>query len=108
MAYAVAPQEGGSTDPATASWYDASSTITIRAIPSPGYNFTNWATSGSIALYDPTSNFTTAQLNGAGTISADFVGSSPPSTTFAPTVIFLPILILSSMLILRKSQRKQS
>ncbi len=108
IAYTVAPQEGGSTDPAAAGWYDASSTITIQAIPNPGYNFTNWVTSGSISLDDPTSSFTTAQINGAGTISADFIGSPPTSTAITPRMILPPILILSSMLILRRGRRKQS
>jgi len=62
----------GSTSPMS-SWQNAGSTITITALPAPGYKFAAWTSSTSmirLAFYaTPT---TKATINGPGTITVLF------------------------------------
>jgi VCBS repeat-containing protein len=97
---------GSGTVPPGSNWYDAESTISISASPSPGYKFKNWSISGSITITNPDSPSTTAKINGPGSITANFekveqfnfeISITPPtrtikageSTTFSITVSLL-------------------
>ncbi|MDG6906735.1 MAG: hypothetical protein JRN20_13220, partial [Nitrososphaerota archaeon] len=80
------PSSGGTTSPSGLSWYDAGSSLQIVATPASGYEFSSWSTStGSISLASATSQSTTAEINGPGTISADFATSTTTTTTSTTT-----------------------
>ncbi len=67
---------GSSMNPTGTQSYAGGSIVTINAIPSSGYQFLYWvsaATSGSITFGSVTSAVTTAQINGAGFVTANFV-----------------------------------
>ncbi len=71
---ALNPPGGGSTVPSGAQWYRAGSDQSIVAQPTSGYNFQNWSVSplSSISVLNSSSASTSATINGAGTITANF------------------------------------
>ena len=82
----TSPSAGGATSPSGTSWHDAGSSFQIVATPANGYEFSSWSTStGSISLADATSPSTTAEINGPGTITADFVPVSTTTTASTAT-----------------------
>lgn len=69
---AVSPAGSGSTSPSGTSYYNAGS-LSISASSGSSYHFSNWSTNNpSITLTCSTCASTTATLNGAGTITANF------------------------------------
>ena len=85
----TSPSAGGATSPSGTSWHDAGSSFQIVATPANGYEFSSWSTSAeSISLASATSQSTTAEINGPGTITADFVTTS--TTTTASTTTTTP------------------
>src|SRR5665647_3231932 len=67
---------GSSMNPTGTQSYAGGSIVPISAIPASGYQFSYWvsaATSGSITIGAVTSSATTAQINGAGSVTANFV-----------------------------------
>jgi hypothetical protein len=82
----TSPSAGGAASPSGTSWHDAGSSFQIVATPANGYEFSSWSTStGSISLADATSPSTTAEINGPGTITADFVLVSTTTTSTTTT-----------------------
>ncbi len=81
----MASTTGGTTSPASGSsmWVNAGGGVSVSATPSSGYAFSSWsASTGSISFASPTSATTTASVNAAGTITANF-GTS--TTTYTVT-----------------------
>ena len=64
------PGAGGSTSPTSTIWVTAGS-ISITASPTTGYYFTSWTSSGN-TIASPSSAYTSATINQAGTITANF------------------------------------
>ena len=68
-------QGGSSMSPTGTQTYAGGSAVSIYAIPDSGYQFSYWTsstTSGSITFDSVTSATTTAHINGAGTVTANF------------------------------------
>ena len=68
-------QGGSSMSPTGTQTYAGGSAVSIYAIPYSGYQFSYWTsstTSGSITFDSVTSATTTAHINGAGTVTANF------------------------------------
>ncbi|MDG6988710.1 MAG: hypothetical protein JRN21_05215 [Nitrososphaerota archaeon] len=89
VTFASSPSAGGSTAPSgTAVWEDAGSPgIPISATANSGYAFSGWSSStGSITFSSASSALTTATIDGAGTITADFGSSAPPQTQVSITL----------------------
>ena len=67
---------GGSTiNPTGSHTYSGGSSVPILATPATGYQFSYWVastTSGTITFDSVTSSSTTAHINGAGTVTANF------------------------------------
>ncbi len=65
----------GSTNPSGAHTYNSGQQISITANPDAGYSFWIWTAtpSGSVSFDNPSSASTTATINGAGTVTANFV-----------------------------------
>ena len=64
------PGAGGSTSPTGTQWVTAGS-ISITSSPITGYYFTSWTSSGN-TIASPNSPYTSATINQAGTITANF------------------------------------
>ena len=54
-------------------WYSESSEVSISAIPSEGYKFTNWITNGDISILDENSQESILVINGPGTVEAQYI-----------------------------------
>jgi len=80
----IQPTAGGSTSPSGTFWYNAGSTVSITAIPAPGYEFVGWETNSSITFTNSSSATTNAIINSPGTIVALF--KAVPSSTQSGTV----------------------
>lgn len=69
----ITSSTGGSTSPSGTASYKPDSIITLTATPKSGYAFLDWvASSASITIASPHSRNTTATINGAGSIMANF------------------------------------
>ncbi len=67
---------GASMTPAAGTQsYAAGASVPLTATPTSGYQFLNWATSGSIQIGNSAQSTTSATINGAGTITANFAAS---------------------------------
>jgi uncharacterized repeat protein (TIGR02543 family) len=55
--------------------------LSISAVPNSNYTFVSWTTTGSITIASPSSNLTTASINGPGTIVANFAEQFSSSQT---------------------------
>jgi len=67
---------GSAMNPTGTQSYAGGSIVSISAIPSSGYQFSYWVsstTSGSITFGSVTSAVTTAQINGVGSVIANFI-----------------------------------
>lgn len=91
VSFAVSPSGSGTTSPSETSWYNSGTIISISATPNVGYVFSSWSTNtSSIIITNPSSESTTATINGPGTITANFqratveitVTSSPEGSGF--------------------------
>jgi subtilisin family serine protease len=86
ISYTATPSTGGTTTPNTSSWITPG-TVSIAASPSNNYQFSGWSsTTGDITFTNPETASTTANINGPGTINANFVlgpttNPTPISTT---------------------------
>ena len=76
--FTVSPSGSGTTTPSGTTWVNAGSTITITAAKTESYKFNIWSNTGSITIANPiqgqgsNGSTTTATINGAGTITANF------------------------------------
>ena len=66
---------GGSVSPTGTQSYTAGQAVPISATAGSGYTFSSWTATGSITFTDPNTASTTATINGAGSITANFVAS---------------------------------
>jgi hypothetical protein len=64
---------GSSTNPSGSQTYKPGQSVPISATAGSGFRFTNWTVTGTITITDTTSSSTSALINGAGTITANFV-----------------------------------
>jgi hypothetical protein len=121
---ASTPSGGGAiTDPSVANLWVNAGGITLSATPNNAYRFSSWNTTGDITVASPSSTPTTAMVNGAGTITANFVtlasdgsgtpdtsGSSDTSSTSLPLILGLAAIIvavsISSVFAFRWHKRK--
>jgi len=89
--FTATPSNGGSTNPAVGNmWLDVG-VVSISAAPSSGYLFSGWSSStGDIIFLNSASTFTTANVNGPGTINANFALAPTPTPTPTPTVTPTP------------------
>ncbi|MDE1822363.1 MAG: hypothetical protein KGI98_16110 [Euryarchaeota archaeon] len=69
---AVSPVGTGTVSPASGTWYDAGSGVTVTAVPSPGYSFSSWTCLGT-GCYSGTNDPATFVIGGATTETANFV-----------------------------------
>jgi uncharacterized repeat protein (TIGR02543 family) len=71
LTLAVNPEGGGTTTPAAGahSGYTPDTTVSISAVPEPGYRFVNWT--GPVA--DPSSASTTVVMTGDAEVAANFI-----------------------------------
>ncbi len=97
VSFVVSPPGSGTTIPSTSTYYDAGSSSGISATPNTGFEFIDWSNGGaSINFVTSTSSSTAAQINGPGTITANFASTSysvtfdqsgiPGSVTWGVTV----------------------
>jgi hypothetical protein len=84
-------------------WVDAGSTISLVAKPSSGYKFVAWETNYSITFTNSSSATTSALVNSAGTIVAQF--KAVPSYTMeyvAVAIVVVVIVIALAAVLLRR------
>jgi len=81
----IQPTAGGSTSPSGTFWYNAGSTVSITAIPAPGYEFVGWETNSSITFTNSSSATTNMTVNSPGTVVALFKAVPTTSTTSTVT-----------------------
>ncbi len=94
VTFAVNPASSGSTNPTVGTHtYNIGSTVPITATANTNYQFSSWTFSGSIQITSLTSVSTNAQINGAGTITANFIQSSSNKLVFSAIVPSNQILI---------------
>lgn len=72
----------GSTNLQTPQSFALGTVIIVNANANGGYVFSSWTFSGNIQINNPTSPSTTIQINGAGTVTANFVSQSSPKLVF--------------------------
>jgi len=70
--FEVDPQGSGSVSPSTSDYYDAGSSIPIAATAESEYIFGSWTSSTASITFDAQLAFTTATINGPGTITSNF------------------------------------
>ncbi len=106
VVFALNPPEGGSTNPNGAKWCKAGSQLSINAQPSATYSFQNWSISllSPISILNSTSASTTATINGAGTITANF---SPVVVPEFSSWVMLLTLTTSTACLLAVMKRKR-
>ncbi len=74
----LAAGTGGTVNPSGSQTIATGTILGIAATANSGYQFSSWTFTGSIQINSPTSASTTAQINGAGTITANFVSTTTP------------------------------
>ena len=72
VTFSVEGDVGGTVDPSGPQSYPAGTIVPISANPDPDYVFDGWDFTGSIVIGDADASVTTATINGAGTITANF------------------------------------
>jgi hypothetical protein len=75
----VNPAYSGTTTPAGTQYYDSGQNMQIKA-SSISNTFTAWIQTGTITIDSPTSQTTTATINGPGTITANFATATQKPT----------------------------
>ena len=80
---------GSTTSPSTTGSYTMGEPVMITATAGNGYKFSSWTATGSITFASSSSASTTATVNGAGSITADFV-SLAASIKISPTTSTIP------------------
>jgi flagellin-like protein len=85
VTFAVNPSspQGGTTNPTIgAHTYNVGQSVSISATPNTNYVFSSWTFNGAIQITNPASASTTATINGAGTITANFISSTANKLVF--------------------------
>jgi hypothetical protein len=110
VVFAVNPPGGGSSVPSGVQWCRAGSDLSIVAQPESGYSFQNWSISGlsPISVVNSSSASTSATVNGAGTVTANFLPSVIPE--FGPWAMLFVLMAstasLSAMMKRKNKNRK--
>jgi flagellin-like protein len=73
------------TDPTGTHTYHPGQTATITAVSAPGYTFSVWTTTGSIAIAQPNAATATATINSPGQITANFNTQTKVTPTLSCT-----------------------
>jgi archaeal type IV pilus assembly protein PilA len=85
VTFAMLGDAGATISPTGSHSYDAGSSVPILATASSGYHFTSWSSStGSITFGDANLASTSATINGAGTVTANFAVNTPMTITLRP------------------------
>jgi FlaG/FlaF family flagellin (archaellin) len=71
---------GASMTPSGTQLYTLGTAIAVRATANTGYQFSSWSSTGDITFESSNSATTTAHINGAGTITANFIATQPGQT----------------------------
>ncbi len=88
-AVTIAAGTGGTVTNSGTNNYHAGMVMQVTATPSEGYVFKNWTATGSVTLADPSAAATIMTVNGAGTVTANFIANSPSFTTpTAPYILY--------------------
>jgi hypothetical protein len=82
VTFAASPSGSGNVNPTGTQTYTASASVPITATATNGYTFSSWTFSGSIQITNPVATSTTAQINGAGSITANFISSTSQKLVF--------------------------
>ena len=80
---AVAPAGSGTVTPASGSWYDAGSTVTVTAAASGSLAFNSWT--GPVTATGPMSG--TVVMSGPISVTANFGAATPPSLSATPSLL---------------------
>ncbi|MGC8848644.1 MAG: InlB B-repeat-containing protein, partial [Conexivisphaera sp.] len=91
------PSSGGTTYPNETEWVNAGSTIQIRAAPSHGYKFVGWATNQSISFENASATYTTATVNSAGTIAAEFKALPSYTLEYAIAAVIVVVIVVAAL-----------
>jgi Divergent InlB B-repeat domain len=107
IVFALNPPDGGSTSPNGAQWCRAGSQLSVSAQPSATFSFQNWSISSlsSISLLNSTFASTTATINGAGTITANFSPLAIPE--FSPWAMLLTLMTSTACLVAVIERKRQ-
>jgi FlaG/FlaF family flagellin (archaellin) len=82
--FVVAPAGSGTTSPSGTQTYTTGTSVPISATSIGSYTFSSWTFSGSIQITNPASASTSATINGAGTVTANFISSTGNKLAFTP------------------------
>jgi hypothetical protein len=112
VSFSVDPAESGRTSPSNVAsiWVNAGA-IPVSATANTGYKFSSWTATGSIALSSASSNSTTATVNGAGTVTANFsatpISGNPSPLTFgvAAVIVVVSVAIVFAFVRYKRRQR---
>ncbi len=85
VSFAVSPAGGGSITPTGNNVWVNAGPLSISAIPSVNYVYSSWASSTASISFSSMSPSTTANVNGPGTITANFVLALGITITSNPT-----------------------
>ena len=107
IVFALNPPDGGSTSPNGAQWCRAGSQLSVSAQPSATFSFQNWSISSlsPISVLNSTSASTTATINGAGTITANFSPLAIPE--FSPWAMLLTLTTSTACLVAVIERKRQ-
>jgi subtilisin family serine protease len=87
ISYTMTPSTGGSTTPNTSNSWTAPGVVSINASPNNNYLFSGWSSNtDDITFSNGAITSTTANINGPGTITANFVLAPTPTPTITPTL----------------------
>ena len=112
VSFNMNPIDGGTISPSVAMnvWVDAGD-VSLYAMPNEGYEFSSWNATGAITLRSrsPSSNSTTATVNGAGTIIANFSAVPVPYPSLTLIIAFaviIVVILISAAIAFRRYKRK--
>jgi Divergent InlB B-repeat domain len=107
IVFALNPSDGGSTNPNGAQWCKVGSQLSLIAQPTATYSFQNWSISSlsPISILNSTSASTTATINGAGTITANFSPLAIPE--FSPWAMLLTLTTSTACLVAIMKRKRQ-
>jgi hypothetical protein len=72
VTFVTSPTGAGTTSPSTAGSYTMGQQVSISAVAGSNYKFSSWSATG-VTIADASSASTTATVNGAGTVTANFI-----------------------------------
>ena len=86
VAFSTNPYFSGTTVPSGTETWQNTGNLSLSSNPNTNYVFTSWSTSGLITIDNPYSANAIATINGPGTITANYLSTTPsPTPTAQPT-----------------------